>query len=77
MPCWCPALHMPRAVWCFQRTELAVTPFPTLPMGDLSRHRGITVVLPQPRALWLTGQALHEYLGLVWYRVKWEVRIGK
>jgi len=71
------ALHMPRAVWCFQRTELAVTPFPTLPMGDLSRHRGITVVLPQPRALWLTGQALHEYLGLVWYRVKWEVRIGK
>ncbi len=46
-------------------------------MGDLSRHRGITVVLPQPRALWLTGQALHEYLGLVWYRVKWEVRIGK
>ncbi|WP_018953252.1 YdcF family protein [Thioalkalivibrio sulfidiphilus] len=71
------ALHMPRAVWCFQRTELAVTPFPTLAMGDLSRHRGITAFLPQPRALWLTGQALHEYLGLVWYRVKWEVRIGK
>lgn len=68
------ALHMPRAMGCFQRTDLAVTPFPTLAMGGLSRHRGITAVLPQSRALWLTGQALHEYLGLVWYQLKYRAQ---
>jgi uncharacterized SAM-binding protein YcdF (DUF218 family) len=71
------ALHMPRATWCFRRAGLEVTAYPTLPAAGLLRSRGLIAFLPQPRALWLTGQALHEYLGLVWYRVKYEAGIGK
>lgn len=68
------ALHMPRATWSFRRAGFTVTPFPTLRLGDTAADRGITVFLPDPRALWLTGQALHEYLGLAWYRLRAWIR---
>ncbi|WP_018233705.1 YdcF family protein [Thioalkalivibrio thiocyanodenitrificans] len=64
------ALHMPRAAWSFRRAGLTVTPFPTRRVsGDPVRMR-FTDFLPQPSALWYTGQALHEYLGLAWYRLR-------
>jgi uncharacterized SAM-binding protein YcdF (DUF218 family) len=70
------ALHMPRAAWSFGQAGFTVTPFPTLRMGDMAADRAITVFLPSPRALWLTGQALHEYLGLAWYRLGAWLRAG-
>jgi len=63
------ALHMPRALWCFQRTGLVVTPYPTRRISTDSSAVTLTDFLPQSRALWYTGRALHEYLGLLWYRL--------
>ncbi|OOG24742.1 hypothetical protein B1C78_07915 [Thioalkalivibrio denitrificans] len=65
------ALHMPRALWSFDRTGLEATPFPTRRIstdGGPYRHRDF---LPHPRAMWHTAFAMHEYLGLAWYRARY------
>lgn len=63
------ALHMPRATWSFARAGIAVTPFPTRRVtGERDEPYAWRDFLPQPRTLWYTARALHEYLGLVWYR---------
>ncbi|SEL48014.1 YdcF family protein [Ectothiorhodospira marina] len=63
------ALHIPRARWCFSQTDLQITPVPTFDRqpdpDDSFDWRGL---IPQAKAMARTRFALHEYLGLVWYR---------
>jgi uncharacterized SAM-binding protein YcdF (DUF218 family) len=65
------ALHMPRATWSFERSDLTVTPFPTRRISVDHGPYNYRDFLPQSRALWYTAQAMHEYLGLLWYRMSY------
>ncbi len=65
------AWHMPRAVWSFENFGMEVVPAPTVfeQWGD----GGLIVqdLLPNARALQKTAYAFHEYLGNLWYRVRY------
>lgn len=61
------AWHMPRARLAFEAAGLAVTPAPTL------FQRGAQTpldFLPQADGLARSRQALHEWIGLLWYRLR-------
>lgn len=64
------ALHMPRAAALFRSRGLRVTPAPT----DIQVVEGNDTtpmdLLPGAEALLGTTQALHEYLGMVYYRMR-------
>lgn len=63
------AYHMKRAVLIFERNGLNVTPLP----ADFRYSPRITLTpytfLPSPSALSLTAAALHERLGIMFYRM--------
>lgn len=67
------AWHMPRALWAFRRTGIDAVMAPTGFTGG--GKRTLLDYLPSSRGLHLTGIALHEHLGLMWYR--WHSRISK
>jgi uncharacterized SAM-binding protein YcdF (DUF218 family) len=59
--------HMPRSMATFAKASLRPAPVPAdyrLP-GRLS----VASFVPSPRALQASDLAVHEYLGLVWYRM--------
>ncbi len=62
------AWHMPRSVFLFQRAGITVTP---APMGYYVYNTGYALIsfLPNIEALSASAIALHEYLGIAWYRV--------
>lgn len=71
------ALHMPRAVAVFERAGFTVLPSPTdfavtraEPGLPPSWVRAAGAFLPEPGALALSHDALHERLGLLWYRLR-------
>ena len=64
------AWHMPRAVEAFQRQGLQVIPAPIEFRGHLPR-RWSRLLLPQSFALQASTAALHEYLGRLWYRLRY------
>jgi uncharacterized SAM-binding protein YcdF (DUF218 family) len=59
--------HMPRAVWCFEREGLDVTP---APIGYAS-YRRAHLLLPHYRAFYLASNALSEWLAIAWYRLRY------
>jgi len=60
------AWHMPRAVEAFERAGLDVLP---APMGAATAPaRPLEGLLPRMRSYRDTGWAVHEWVGLVWYR---------
>lgn len=61
------AWHMSRAVAVFRRSGVTVTPAPTMFTTPGIADGGILGYLPSARGLYLSGVALHEYLGQVWY----------
>lgn len=65
------AWHMPRAVWSFRKFGMDVIPAPTVfaQWGD----GGLIVqgFLPNARAMQKTAYAFHEYLGNLWYRLRY------
>ncbi len=66
------AWHMPRAVWSFENVGIHTVP---APMGftTLGKEGRETLgYYPSARGLWLSSMALHERLGLIWYRHKYE-----
>ncbi|NNM00172.1 MAG: YdcF family protein [Gammaproteobacteria bacterium] len=66
------ALHMPRALDCFSRyAGLAVQPAPTTFLKGEGRGHNVFDWLPTAYALSLSRAALHEYLGLAWYRLRY------
>jgi len=61
------AWHMPRAQQIFVKSGLCVTPAPT---GYRTRNRlSLLAFIPDGRALAESHIALHELLGIVWYRL--------
>lgn len=60
-------MHMPRTVAVFHHQGLAVDPAPSIARTASAARAGW---LPQRRALWRSERCLHEYLGLLYYRLR-------
>ena len=62
------AWHMPRAILAFSQAGIGVIPVPTAYREDL---RPLTAkdFLPDMGSLEISRNAIHEYLGLAWYRL--------
>lgn len=62
------AMHMPRAVEAFERAGLQVVPAPT---GFYSRGRqSMLGWLPSAAGMYRCYYATHEWIGLLWYRLR-------
>ncbi len=64
------AAHMPRAIYAFQRNGIQPIPAPTGFLSIPPEQHSWFHYLPNPQAMANSAYALHEYLGLVWYRLK-------
>ncbi|RQO37083.1 YdcF family protein [Herminiimonas sp. KBW02] len=60
------AIHMQRAQWAYQQAGLEVVAAPTIFIS--SAHTTPADFLPSSQGLQLSAYALHEWLGLAWYR---------
>ena len=65
--------HMPRAVASFEAAGFDVLPAPVLAPGRTLGTFQFRSLLPSADALATTSWALHEYLGLLWYRLRYGV----
>jgi len=64
------AAHMPRALYAFEKAGLNVTPAPTGYLRDTFQYaNAVETWLPGMTALQLSRTALHEWLGLLYYRM--------
>ncbi|MDT8375888.1 MAG: YdcF family protein [Mariprofundaceae bacterium] len=64
------AWHMPRAVWCFESHGFEVVPAPVDYLTEQESY-DLRSYLPHWTIVSDSGQALHEYLGLLWYRLRY------
>jgi uncharacterized SAM-binding protein YcdF (DUF218 family) len=62
------AWHMPRAMWAFSTTGINATAAPMGFTTFTSMERNFLGYLPSARGLELGNLALHERIGLFWYR---------
>lgn len=62
--------HMPRAMFAFELNGIAPVPAPTGFVNTDDQERTWLEALPSADALVMSHYALHEYLGLLWYRLK-------
>lgn len=62
------SIHMPRAVASFRKEGITVIPAPTIFIKN--EHPWYTLTIPSARALYTSRQALHEWLGLIWYKIR-------
>jgi uncharacterized SAM-binding protein YcdF (DUF218 family) len=62
------AWHMPRAKAAFEDNGIAVVPAPTAFVGQSVRE-GLQDFVPSMNAFRMAGYAVHEWIGLAWYRV--------
>ena len=67
------AMHMPRARQVFEQAGLEVVPMPTNFVS--TRHTDAASFIPHAQALKYSHYALHEWLGLLWYRVRYWISI--
>lgn len=65
------ALHLRRAAWAFEARGVDVVPAPTGFASVPPAARGPLDWLPSAGALALSRDALHEVLGLWWYRLRY------
>lgn len=66
------AVHMPRSVKVFERVGFDVTPAPTLLSTRGDGDYGIlSSVMPSARALSTSVACMHEYLGMLWYAIRY------
>ncbi len=64
------AWHMLRSVMMFEREGINVTPAPTIFIED--KHRfSLFDFIPSASALFQTRIALHEYIGILWYKLRY------
>lgn len=61
------AFHMRRAQWTFERAGFAVTPAPHAFLAGPARFNWLQL-LPTPAAVTTSSLAIHEIIGLAWYR---------
>lgn len=62
------AWHMPRAKQAFERAGFTVIAAPTV--FHIEPVKGIMNVIPQAEYFKLANTALHEWVGMVWYRMR-------
>ncbi len=65
------AWHLPRAVYAFHAAGVQVIPAPTHFVHSSNGSKGAGYWLPSALALQNSYFALHEHLGLAWYRVRY------
>jgi uncharacterized SAM-binding protein YcdF (DUF218 family) len=65
------AWHMPRAVECFEEVGLRVIPASTAYAGTALRSEGSLGWLPSVSAMSATNWACHEWIGRLWYRIRY------
>ena len=63
------AYHLTRALYLFEKTGLSVTAFPADFKTAADRRYGWQDLLPSTGSLDITSDALHEYLGLMYYKL--------
>lgn len=63
------AWHMPRALAVFETTGLKVIPAPTAFKGG--RPLELTGLLPDANAIKISRFALHELIGVLWYKIRY------
>ncbi len=64
------AWHMPRAVMMFEKQGIKVTPAPTM-FSDMMTNLSSSYYLPAAYALQNVNMALHEYIGIFWYKLRY------
>jgi len=64
------ANHMRRSVWCFEQQGLVVIPAPTDYLTEQEPY-DLRSFLPRWNVFNDSGQLLHEYMGLMWYKIKY------
>jgi len=64
------AWHMPRSLWCFKAQGLDVIAAPTDYLTKQATY-DVRSYFPHWNVLAESGTALHEYLGLLWYRLRY------
>ncbi|HIF52312.1 MAG TPA: YdcF family protein [Thiotrichaceae bacterium] len=64
------AWHMSRAVMMFEQEGINVTPAPTMFMDDVEKP-GWSHYVPSASALSNSSKALHEYIGIFWYKIRY------
>ncbi|WP_162085871.1 YdcF family protein [Sulfuriferula nivalis] len=62
------AWHLPRAIYAFEHAGFTVIPAGT--GYSLAKHINPIDFIPQPRGLTNSYFAIHEAIGLIWYRLK-------
>ena len=62
------AYHMPRAMMIFEHTGVHPIPAPT---DFVRKTRRFWSLPPKVKYLYHTQKALHEYLGILWLKLKW------
>ena len=70
------AWHMPRAVACFRAQGLEVVPAPTGYLTLSHSARGALAWVPNAEHLFLTRNLLHEWLGRLWYALRYDVPVA-
>jgi uncharacterized SAM-binding protein YcdF (DUF218 family) len=60
--------HMRRAAWAFEQAGITVIPAPHN-FTRLSGNNSIFGYFPSSNGLSMSSLALHEYLGLIWYKL--------
>lgn len=63
------AYHLKRARMAFDATGMAVTPFPAYFLGSRGTPVSWRHLLPRAGVLHASSSALHEYIGILYYRV--------
>ena len=64
------AWHMPRAVMMFEQQGIRVTPAPTI-FTSIVSDTAWSYYIPSVSALYSSRIALHEYMGLLWYKLRY------
>lgn len=62
------AYHMPRAMWSFQEVGITAIAAPTVFYKRNTSESELVDYIPSAGALKQTRIALHEYIGLLWYK---------
>lgn len=63
--------HMKRSVISFEKFDLTVTPAPTAFGSTSQRAIGVNYFLPDSKALFRSSLVLHEWVGMIWYWVRY------
>jgi uncharacterized SAM-binding protein YcdF (DUF218 family) len=61
------ARFLPRAVACFRKQGIKVVP---APFNFTHIYLEADDILPSSRAIQMNGETIHEYVGLLWYRLR-------